>query len=101
MGNCLWNNLEDAHKYHLANWESIAMSKDFGGLGVPNLKDLNICLLASWLRRYEKDKNKLWTEILNFKYNTKDPNILQTKIRGVSPFFKGFMWVAEAARNGL
>lgn len=47
MGNCLWNDLEDAHKYHLANWESVAMCKDFGGLGIPNLRDLNVCLLAS------------------------------------------------------
>jgi hypothetical protein len=98
MGNCLWNDLNDAHKYHLANWEFVAMSKDFGGLGVPNLRDSNICLLASWLRRYEKDKNKLWTEILDFKYNTKDPNILQT--RGASPFFKGFMWAVQAAKMG-
>ena len=24
---------------HLANWESVSMAKDFGGLGVPNLRD--------------------------------------------------------------
>jgi hypothetical protein len=36
------------------------MLKDFGGLGVPNLRDLNICLLASWVKRYNIDENKLW-----------------------------------------
>lgn len=31
--------MEDAHKYHLANWEIVIMCKDFGGLGIPNLRD--------------------------------------------------------------
>lgn len=43
------------------------MCKEYGGLGIPSLKDLNIGLLASWLRRYESDRNKLWKEILDFK----------------------------------
>ena len=59
MSNCLWNDLENAHRYHLANWESVAMSKEFGGMGLPNLRDLNVCLLASWIRRYSQDKDKL------------------------------------------
>ena len=43
MSNCLWNDLGGAHKYHLANWELVSVSKEFGGLGLPNLRDLNIC----------------------------------------------------------
>jgi hypothetical protein len=50
MANCLWNDNEDRHRWHLANWESVSMKKEFGGLGIPNLRDLNICLLGSWLR---------------------------------------------------
>jgi hypothetical protein len=26
--------------------------KDKGGLGIPDLRDLNLCLLASWVQRY-------------------------------------------------
>jgi hypothetical protein len=47
------------HKYHLANWESVAMRKEFGDLGIPNLKDLNIFLLASWVKKYQADRGKL------------------------------------------
>jgi glycopeptide antibiotics resistance protein len=25
------------------------MKKEFGGLGIPNLKDVNLCLLGSWI----------------------------------------------------
>lgn len=59
MANCLWNVNEDSHKIHLANWELVSMCKEYGGLGIPCLKDLNICLLASWLKRYNSDKDKL------------------------------------------
>jgi hypothetical protein len=58
------------HKYHLVNWESVSMHKDFGGLGVQNLRDLNICLLGSWIKRYQADKGRLWREVIDYKYKT-------------------------------
>jgi hypothetical protein len=50
MAHCLLNNNVDCHRYHLANWECVNMKKEFGGLGVPNLSDLNLCLLGSLIR---------------------------------------------------
>lgn len=35
------------------------MSKEFGGVGIPNLRDPNICLLGSWMKKYEKDRGKI------------------------------------------
>lgn len=67
MANYLWNDCDGNSKYHLANWESVAMCKEFGGVGIPNLRDLNLCLLASWLKRYICDKDKLWRELIDFK----------------------------------
>jgi hypothetical protein len=55
LANCLWNDNADSHKIHLVNWDSISMLKDYGGLGIPNLRDLNISLLASWIKRYNLD----------------------------------------------
>jgi hypothetical protein len=46
MGHCLWNNDGDSHKFHLANWQLVSMKKEYGGLEVPNLRDLNTCLLG-------------------------------------------------------
>jgi hypothetical protein len=59
MANCLWNDDNGCHKYHLASWQHVTMEKEFGGLGVPNLRELNMCLLGSWVRRYSLDKDKL------------------------------------------
>lgn len=100
MGHCLWDDTEECHRYHLANWELVSMCKEYGGLGIPSLRDLNISLLASWLRRYKADKEKLWKELIDFKYKTQKPNIFATKSRGGSSFFKSFLRAAQAAKMG-
>lgn len=76
------------------------MCKEYGGLGILSLRDLNICLLASWLKRYNEDKGKLWKELIDFKYNTEKPNILAAKSNHASSFFKGFMLAIKAAKVG-
>jgi hypothetical protein len=35
------------------------MLKEYGGLGVLDLKELNLCLLGSWIGRYARDKDKI------------------------------------------
>jgi hypothetical protein len=37
LANCMWTDEEGPKKIHLANWPSICMKKDYGGLGIPNL----------------------------------------------------------------
>jgi hypothetical protein len=88
MANCLWDDSDGNHKYHLVNWEVVSLHKDFGGLGIPSLGDLNISLLGSWIRRYQADNGKMWKEVIDFKYNTSKPNIFYTKDNKASQFFK-------------
>jgi hypothetical protein len=52
MAQGLWDNYEGHHKYHLANWGLVTQKKEYGGLGIPDLSDMNMCLLASWIKRY-------------------------------------------------
>jgi hypothetical protein len=101
MANCLWNDSEGNNKYHLANWESVAMCKEFGGLGIPNLRDLNTCLLTSWLKRYNNDKNKLWKELIDFKYDLVVRIFSRLKLVVPLIFFIGFLWAAHAAKMGF
>jgi hypothetical protein len=60
MANFFWNDQENNHKYHLSNWQSLAQKVEFGGLGVPDLRDLNLCLLTSWVQRYYEVEGKIW-----------------------------------------
>jgi hypothetical protein len=49
-------------------WYSLAQKKEHGRLGIPDLRDLNLCLLAAWIQRYYKPTPKLWKEIVDNKY---------------------------------
>jgi hypothetical protein len=74
MTHCLWNNDNDCHSYHLASWPHVTMRQEFGVLGVLSLRELNFCLLASCVRRYVVDKEKIWKLIID--YDTKNPQYL-------------------------
>jgi hypothetical protein len=47
MSNFFWDDQEIKHRYHMSNWKSLTQKKEFGGMGIPDLRDLNLCLLAS------------------------------------------------------
>jgi hypothetical protein len=70
-------------------------------LGIPDMRMLNICLLASWVQRYYDDEDKLWRKSIDCKYQPSVPNIFSC---GMDPPFekeccgvprqqkKGFKW---------
>ena len=68
MGHFLWDDTEEKHRYHLANWPLVAQKKEFGGLGIPDLRSLNLALLSAWIFRYQLHKNSIWVKIVDFKY---------------------------------
>jgi hypothetical protein len=51
------------------------MKKEFEGLGVPDLRELNLCLLGFWIRRYSQDNENFWKMLVDFKYNSKNLNL--------------------------
>jgi hypothetical protein len=86
MTHCLWNNTADCHRYHLASWKHVMMLKEYGGLGVPDLRELNLCLLGSWIKRCSVDDGKIWKNLVDFKYNTHSPNIFACRDARASNF---------------
>jgi hypothetical protein len=48
----MWNDEEGNHKIHLANYQTVCMKKYFAGMENPNLQDLNLCIIGSWIKRY-------------------------------------------------
>lgn len=74
MAYFLWHDADGKHKYHLSNWQSLAQSKDHGGSGIPDLGNLNMCLLASWINRYNLSNEVIWKKIIEYKYN-RCPNV--------------------------
>lgn len=76
----------------------LSLRKNGGGLGVPNLRDFNLALLASWSKRFFDDRNSDWKKIICFKYNVDKPNILWSKAGNGSPFWKSITWAFAAAK---
>jgi hypothetical protein len=76
------------------------MKEEFCGLGIPNIRELNLCLLGSWLRRYSLNDNKIWRQLIDYKYNTTSPNIFTCRELGSSNFWQGVLWVVKVAKLG-
>ncbi|XP_026431947.1 uncharacterized protein LOC113329197 [Papaver somniferum] len=70
MRNFLWEYKEGAKTSHLVNWDLVRATKEKGGLGVCDLKLMNLALLAKWCWRFGVEKNKLWYKIVEDKYGT-------------------------------
>jgi hypothetical protein len=75
------------------------MRKEFGGLGIPNLKDLKLCFLRSWVKRFISDEGKLWRSIMGRKYCRWD-NIFYSDYMQASPFWKVVVMVAQVVKLG-
>ena len=101
MANCLWNDFEGHRKLHLANWKMVCMKKDFGGLGIPNLQDVNLCLLGSWVKRYYESEGKPWKMIIDHKYMSNKINIFAPNLSpSASRFWKGLKTIIQALKLG-
>jgi hypothetical protein len=69
-------------------------------MGIPDLRDLNMCLLALWIQRYYDASDKLWKTIVDAKYTNRSPNLFFWNGGNCSPFWKGVTWAAQAAKLG-
>jgi hypothetical protein len=68
--------------------------------GLPDLREMNLCLLGSWIRRYVMDRYQIWKLWIDFKYRTGNSNILTCSDLGASNFWKGVMWAARTTKMG-
>jgi hypothetical protein len=67
-----WQRGQLKKKYHLVRWGKICKSKKKGGLGIKNLRKVNISLLCKWWWMLEKEEG-LWQEIIRMKYVKQTP----------------------------
>jgi hypothetical protein len=62
-----WQGGGTKRKYHLVKWEKITKPKKEGGLGVKDLRRMNISLLCRWWWKLENEEG-IWQEIVRHKY---------------------------------
>jgi hypothetical protein len=54
-------------KYHLIRWPKICRSKRKGGLGIKDIRKMNISLLCKWWWKLDNEKG-LWQDIVRYKF---------------------------------
>jgi hypothetical protein len=79
----LWQGGDNTRKYHLVNWPTVCSPKDQGGLGILDLRNMNISLLTKWLWRLETSDG-LWQKIIRHKYIKDNPLIVVEKRKYIS-----------------
>jgi hypothetical protein len=87
-----WQGGQLKKKYHLVKWNKICKSKKKGGLGMKNLRKMNISLLCKWWWMLEKEEG-LWQEIVRKKYIRQSPICLIKEKMSDSPRWKDLLKV--------
>ncbi|PNY12727.1 ribonuclease H [Trifolium pratense] len=66
----LWGGAAGASKISWVNWLDVCRSKKEGGLGVKDLRIMNISLLAKWKWRLLSEDESIWKNVLRDKYGS-------------------------------
>ncbi|XP_022032645.1 uncharacterized protein LOC110933746 [Helianthus annuus] len=61
----LWGGSSSVKKLHWVPWDRVASPKKMGGIGIRNLKEVNIALLSKWGWRFMTDKDNLWVKVIS------------------------------------
>lgn len=62
-----WQGGHTKTKYHLVKWDIICKPKNKGGLGIKDLRKLNLSLLCKWWWKLENEQG-IWQDLVNKKY---------------------------------
>lgn len=67
----LWQGTTSRKKYSLINWRTACLAKEFGGLGILDIKQMNISLLLRWwwklYRTFHLKENYIHHDMLHNK----------------------------------
>ncbi|CAN1807687.1 Putative ribonuclease H protein At1g65750 [Linum perenne] len=65
-----WAGISEKNKIHWVSWDKVKTAKKLGGLGVHDLKSLNLALLCKWVWRYGVERTTWWRRLVDEKCGT-------------------------------
>ncbi|GKV46811.1 hypothetical protein SLEP1_g53774 [Rubroshorea leprosula] len=66
--NFLWGGEGVERKINWVKWDMICKDKEYGGLGVKDLKKFNLVLMGKWWGRLAAEEKGLWKRVIRGKY---------------------------------
>lgn len=78
MNRFLQGGTDDLRKFHLVSQDEITKACNCGGLGVPNLGEMNAVLLVKCIYRHGKEENQLWRNVVNAKSGSNSQSLALT-----------------------
>jgi hypothetical protein len=66
--NFLWGGLADKKKISLVSWKDVCRPEKEGGLGIRDLRVMNISLLSKWRWKLLMEGDEMWKRVLVAKY---------------------------------
>lgn len=94
-----WQGGGQKRKYHLVKWEVICKNKKKGGLGIKNIRKMNISLLCKWWWKL-KNEDGIWQDLIKAKYLRNElVNTVKVKFDD-SPVWKDIMKVKHLYLRG-
>lgn len=93
-----WDELDDTKHLYFLPWNMICQLKKSGGLGIKNLRQLNLAFLAKLGWRLLTEDEPLWIRILKTKYGSP---LAKTKCQSCSLTWRGIKTCEPLLRLGL
>ncbi|XP_078152115.1 uncharacterized protein LOC144547363 [Carex rostrata] len=89
----LWQGTQSKRKYALMTWQELCIAKQFGGMGILNLQQMNYALLSKWWWRFKDPHySNLWKSVLQANLSLPLP---------VSPFWKAVTAISQVCNLGM
>jgi len=73
----LWGGVGRGKKINWVKWKTVCQEKENGGVGVKDIRVMNISLLAKWRWRLLDGEKALWKSVLVKKYGENVESVLQ------------------------
>ena len=97
----LWGFTQEKRKLHLVNWNIVTLPKQYGGLGIFQMRTRNEGLLAKLCWRIANNPKALWAKIFIKKYlsssfvgKKKNSSIIWATCKKGGPIFmQGLKWI--------
>jgi hypothetical protein len=86
-------------KYHLVQWRKVCRAKKQRGLGIKNLRKVNVSLLCKWWWALENGEG-LWQDIVRIKYVKSHPTCLIPARLSDSPIWSDLLKVRHIYLKG-